>query len=142
MSKSYKPMGIEWNNLNMSIQSYPDLLTSLSNLAIAETNLVKAGKDSALPHFIAIVKEIERIAGFKFVDYVEEEKRSIPDITLSSGEIVPLPVGEPFEEALHSFLNYVDHEKWSGLELSRLISCFINNRSSMGLSSRPERSSF
>jgi len=38
----------------------------LSNLAIAESNLVKAGKDSALPHFIAIVKELERMYGFKF----------------------------------------------------------------------------
>jgi hypothetical protein len=38
----------------------------LSNLAIAESNLVKAGKDSALQHFIAIVKELERIYGFTF----------------------------------------------------------------------------
>ena len=38
----------------------------LSNLAIAESNLVKAGKDSAMPHFLAIVKEIERVFGFKF----------------------------------------------------------------------------
>ena len=38
----------------------------LSNLAIAESNLVRAGKDSALPHFIAIVKELERLYGFKF----------------------------------------------------------------------------
>lgn len=38
----------------------------LSNLAIAESNLVKAGKDSAMPHFIAIVKELERVYGFKF----------------------------------------------------------------------------
>jgi hypothetical protein len=38
----------------------------LSNLAIAESNLVKAGKDSALPHFIAIVKELEQYYGFKF----------------------------------------------------------------------------
>lgn len=38
----------------------------LSQLAIAESNLVLAGKDSAMPHFIAIVKELERIYGFKF----------------------------------------------------------------------------
>ena len=38
----------------------------LSNLAIAESNLVKAGKDSALPHFIAIVKELERLCEFEF----------------------------------------------------------------------------
>lgn len=38
----------------------------LSNLAIAESNLVRAGKDSALPHFIAIVKELEYLYGFTF----------------------------------------------------------------------------
>lgn len=38
----------------------------LSNLAIAESNLVRSGKDSALPHFIAIVKELEKLYGFKF----------------------------------------------------------------------------
>ena len=38
----------------------------LSNLAIAESNLVKAGKDSALNHFIAIVKELESECGFRF----------------------------------------------------------------------------
>ena len=41
-------------------------VTVLSNLAIAESNLVRAGKDSALPHFIAIVKEIEKVLGIKF----------------------------------------------------------------------------
>jgi hypothetical protein len=38
----------------------------LSNLAIAESNLVRAGKDSAMPHFIAIVKELEKMYEFKF----------------------------------------------------------------------------
>lgn len=38
----------------------------LSNLAIAESNLVRAGKDSALPHFLAIVKELGRVCAFKF----------------------------------------------------------------------------
>jgi hypothetical protein len=38
----------------------------LSNLAIAESNLIKAGKDSAMPHFLAIVKELEKIYNFKF----------------------------------------------------------------------------
>lgn len=38
----------------------------LSNLAIAQSNLVKQGKDSAMPHFIAIVKELERVYGFRF----------------------------------------------------------------------------
>jgi hypothetical protein len=38
----------------------------LVQLAIAESNLVKAGKSSGLTHFIAIVKELERVYGFKF----------------------------------------------------------------------------
>lgn len=40
--------------------------TVLGQLAIAQSNLVKAGKDSAMPHFIAIVKELERLYGFRF----------------------------------------------------------------------------
>lgn len=44
----------------------------LSNLAIAESNLVRAGKDSALPHFIAIVKELEGRLGLRF-EFLEEE---------------------------------------------------------------------
>lgn len=47
-------------------QKICDYALMLSNLAIAESNLVMAGKDSALPHFIAIVKELERVYGFKF----------------------------------------------------------------------------
>ena len=46
------------------LRSYAQVL---SNLAIAESNLVRAGKDSAMPHFIAIVKELERIFNFTFV---------------------------------------------------------------------------
>lgn len=46
-----------------AIQNYGLML---SNLAIAQSNLVKAGKDSAMPHFIAIVKELESIYGFEF----------------------------------------------------------------------------
>jgi len=38
----------------------------LSNLAIAQSNLVRAGKDSAMPHFIAIVKELEKMYDFTF----------------------------------------------------------------------------
>lgn len=45
---------------------------ALSNLAVAQSNLVRAGKDSAMPHFIAIVKELERLYGFKFE--IHEEK--------------------------------------------------------------------
>ena len=44
----------------------------LSALAIAESNLVRAGKDSALPHFIAIVKELEKVWGFRF-EVMEEQ---------------------------------------------------------------------
>lgn len=39
---------------------------ALSNLAVAQSNLAKQGKDSAMPHFIAIVKELERVYGFRF----------------------------------------------------------------------------
>lgn len=45
----------------------------LSQLAIAQAYLVKAGKDSALPHFIAIVKELERVYHFKFEIMPPEE---------------------------------------------------------------------
>ena len=45
---------------------YNGYVPMLSNLAIAESNLIRAGKQSALPHFIAIVKELERIFGFEF----------------------------------------------------------------------------
>lgn len=44
----------------------PDYGLALSNLAIAESNLVRAGKDSAMPHFLAIVKELETYYGFIF----------------------------------------------------------------------------
>jgi hypothetical protein len=44
----------------------------LSNLAIAESNLVKAGKDSALNHFVAIMKELEKECGFRF-ETMEED---------------------------------------------------------------------
>lgn len=49
----------------------------LSNLAIAESNLVKAGKDSALTHFIAIVKELENLYGFNF-ETMEDECQPPP----------------------------------------------------------------
>lgn len=37
----------------------------LAQLALAQATLARH-KDSALPHFIAIVKELERIYGFRF----------------------------------------------------------------------------
>jgi hypothetical protein len=49
-----------------------ELGVTLALLAVAESNLVKAGKDSALPHFIAIVKALEDIHGFRFVQINEE----------------------------------------------------------------------
>lgn len=45
----------------------------LVHLAVAQSNLVKAGKDSAMPHFIAIVKELERHYGFTF-EILDEDK--------------------------------------------------------------------
>lgn len=53
---------------NVGVKTYA---TVLSNLAIAESNLVRAGKDSAMPHFIAIVKELERVCCFGF-EIIEE----------------------------------------------------------------------
>lgn len=44
----------------------------ISSLAIAESNLVRVGKESAMPHFIACVKELERIFKFRFETYEDE----------------------------------------------------------------------
>ena len=49
---------------------YPRMLVQL---AIAQSNLVRGGKDSAMPHFIAIVKELEKIFHFRFEQIPEEE---------------------------------------------------------------------
>lgn len=38
----------------------------LIQLAVAQSNLVQAKKDSAMPHFIAIVKELEQYYDFTF----------------------------------------------------------------------------
>ena len=43
--------------------SYPLVL---AQLAVAQAYLVRSGKKSAMPYFIAITKEIERLYGFKF----------------------------------------------------------------------------
>jgi hypothetical protein len=43
-----------------------DYAHMLGQLAIAQSNLIRAKKDSGLSHFIAIVKELERLYGFKF----------------------------------------------------------------------------
>ena len=61
-----KPLRIVYTTNENEARRGSDYLIVLSNLAIAQSNLVKAGKDSAMPHFIAIVKEIERAYGFEF----------------------------------------------------------------------------
>lgn len=43
----------------------------LQNLAIAEATCMKTNS-KALPHFIAIVKEIEKLYGFTFQTYEED----------------------------------------------------------------------
>ncbi len=45
---------------------HEDYGTMLSNLAIAEAQMYAAGMKTAMPHFIAIIKELERIYGFQF----------------------------------------------------------------------------
>ena len=61
-----KPLSIIYQGMSPDVEPGTYALV-LSNLAIAESNLVRAGKDSALPHFIAIVKELEDVCGFRFV---------------------------------------------------------------------------
>lgn len=53
-------------------QHEPEYKNMLGQLAIAESNLIKAGKDSAMPHFLAIVKELERVFDFRFEQIPEE----------------------------------------------------------------------
>jgi len=48
------------------------VLQALVGLAQAEAELVRGGKDSAMPHFVAIVKEIEDICGFRFEQIPDE----------------------------------------------------------------------
>lgn len=62
-TNSYTPKGAIGSDRDKYWQNYGLVL---SNLAVAQSNLVKAGKDSALPHFIAIVKELEELYGFSF----------------------------------------------------------------------------
>ena len=57
----------------VSLDAY---VVALSNLAIAESNLIKAKKSSALPHFIAIIKELETLCGFKFEILPDKEEES------------------------------------------------------------------
>jgi hypothetical protein len=56
--------------LNNATHDYAHVLASLAQ---SQALLVKAGKESAMPHFIAIVKELERLYGFKFEVIPDEE---------------------------------------------------------------------
>jgi len=63
-----KPLRITYSKSSTEVNNQNDATFPLvlAQLAVAQSNLVKAGKDSAMPHFIAIVKELERCYGFKF----------------------------------------------------------------------------
>jgi hypothetical protein len=74
-NKENKPLRIVWENIFINDFEKQKVLI-LSNLAIAESNLIKASKQSALPHFIAIVKEIENLLGFRF-EIIDESKESL-----------------------------------------------------------------
>ena len=58
-----QPLRIVQGNTAGSSSTYPIVLALL---AIAESNLVRAGKDSAMPHFIALIKALEKFYSFKF----------------------------------------------------------------------------
>lgn len=53
-----------------SVEAYAQML---NNMLLAQALLVKAGKSSALPHFIAVVKELESLFGFKFEILPEQD---------------------------------------------------------------------
>ena len=66
-----KPLRIRKKDEKISRRG-PNYGIVLGLLAIAQSNLVRAGKDSAMPHFIAIVKELEEEYGFVF-EIMEED---------------------------------------------------------------------
>ncbi len=76
-------------------------ISSLNALLIAESNLVAAGKDSAMPHLLAIVKELERIHSFSF-ELLEEDSAklsvSIPDSKSADVGSNPAPLAKPLIE--------------------------------------------
>lgn len=75
-NKENKPLRIVYENGQGSINVRNlAFMNVLSRLAIAESNLVKAGKDSAMPHFLAIVKELEEQFGFHFEVLPPEAKK-------------------------------------------------------------------
>jgi hypothetical protein len=61
-----KPLRIVYTHNDKAARLQQEYCVVLSNLAIAESNLVRGGKESAMPHFIAIVKELEKVYGFEF----------------------------------------------------------------------------
>ena len=60
-----KPLKIVRQNIT-SADEFIVYINTLSTILVAQSNLVIAGKDSAMPHFIAIVKELESVLGFRF----------------------------------------------------------------------------
>lgn len=68
-SKPLRIVAPQWHNSSEPFGSNRMLVANsraIQNYGLMLSNLVKAGKDSAMPHFIAIVKELESIYGFEF----------------------------------------------------------------------------
>lgn len=69
-----KPLKVVWDySEGIDGEHWMYRANLLAQIAVAQSNLVKAGKASALPHFLACIKEIENIAGFHFEILEEEE---------------------------------------------------------------------
>lgn len=51
---------------NLGAKSTREYIKTLRALLIAQSNLVRSGKSSGLPHFLAVVKELERLHNFSF----------------------------------------------------------------------------
>ena len=58
-----KPLRIVRGDKNIDEAEYQRMLIQL---AVAQSSLIRAKKDSAWPHFVAIVKEIEKYYDFTF----------------------------------------------------------------------------
>ena len=65
-----KPLRIVRNNDRVATSEY---MSMLIQLAVAQSNLVQAKMDSAMPHFIAIVKELEKHYDFTFERIDDED---------------------------------------------------------------------
>lgn len=66
-----KPLKIVWDKSKsalsgMGTKTVEAYIRSLDAMLVAQATLVKAGKSSALPHFLATVKELEHLHGFHF----------------------------------------------------------------------------